>query len=130
MFGNAPRDVVDRTILGLMATLSAEVCRTPPVFSGSTAPLTQDASAPKPPAHEALMAALEQGPLTVVALGPLTNIAAVLGERPVLASRIARLVAVLGRRPGRIFLPAEGADAGTLFGHELVIDEACDGKAK
>jgi inosine-uridine nucleoside N-ribohydrolase len=64
-----------------------------------------------------LVAALEQGPLTVVALGPLTNLAAVLAERPALRSRVARLVAVMGRRPGHIFHPAEGAHAGTLFGH-------------
>lgn len=63
------------------------------------------------------MAALERGPLTVVALGPLTNLAAVLAERPALRSQVVRLVAVMGRRPGHIFHPAEGAHAGTLFGH-------------
>jgi inosine-uridine nucleoside N-ribohydrolase len=67
--------------------------------------------------HEALTAALEAGPLTVVALGPLTNLAAVLGKRPDLRSRVDRLIAVMGRRPGHIFHPAEGSGAGILFGH-------------
>jgi purine nucleosidase len=64
-----------------------------------------------------LRAALEQGPLTILALGPLTNIATVLGERPDLAKHVARLIAVMGRRPGHIFHPAEGAGGGMLFGH-------------
>jgi len=66
---------------------------------------------------QALQSALEQGPLTVLALGPLTNIAAALSERPELAARVSRLVAVMGRRPGHIFHPAEGAPAGSFLGH-------------
>jgi hypothetical protein len=53
----------------------------------------------------------------VVALGPLTNLAAVLDARPELRSRVARVVAVMGRRPGHVFHPAEGAGGGLLFGH-------------
>jgi inosine-uridine nucleoside N-ribohydrolase len=94
--GNAPIGVVERTLLQLDIPA--------PVRSG-------------PAARKALRAALEEGPLTVLALGPLTNVAAVLAERPSLAPRIARLVAVMGRRPGHIFHPAEGAGSGTLFGH-------------
>ena len=63
-----------------------------------------------------LAAALGDGPLTIVALGPLTNIAALLRERPELRANVARLIAVMGRRPGHIFHPAEGA-GGALFGH-------------
>jgi purine nucleosidase len=64
-----------------------------------------------------LKTALEQGPLTILALGPLTNLAAVLREHPQLRKNVARLVAVMGRRPGHIFHPAEGAGRGMLFGH-------------
>jgi len=61
--------------------------------------------------------ALERGPLTILALGPLTNIAAALRERPELRKNVARLIAVMGRRPGHLFHPAEGAGGGVLFGH-------------
>lgn len=117
VFGNAPLGVVDRTTIELAGRLSAELGLTLPVYSGSATPLAPNTLWARPPAHEALTAALEAGPLTVLALGPLTNLAAVLGERPDLRSRVGRLVAVMGRRPGHIFHPAEGADAGILFGH-------------
>lgn len=118
MFGNASREIVDRTTTELAGRLSADLDRTFPVYNGSASPLESDApSSALPPAHDALVAALEAGPLTIVALGPLTNVASVLSERPDLSSRIRRLVAVMGRRPGHIFHPAEGAEAGILFGH-------------
>jgi inosine-uridine nucleoside N-ribohydrolase len=86
--GNAPRDVVQATLRAL-----------------GYAPSTD------------LRAALARGRLTIVALGPLTNIAAVLAEHPELRSNVARVVAVMGRRPGHIFHPAEGAGRGMLLGH-------------
>lgn len=52
-----------------------------------------------------------------VALGPLTNIAAGLRGLPNLMRNVARLVAVMGRRPGHLFHPAEGRGNGILFGH-------------
>jgi purine nucleosidase len=92
--GNAPREVVDATTRMLLEQLGPE----------SAFPAD-------------LRAALEQGPLTILALGPLTNIARVLHEHPALGKNVARLIAVMGRRPGHIFHPAEGAGGGMLFGH-------------
>jgi purine nucleosidase len=115
VFGNAPRNAVDDTTRELAALLSAEVGRVLPVYSGSAAPLAD--SPPRTAAHEALKAALKDGPLTFVELGPLTNLALVLGEQPTLRSQVARLVTVMGRRPGHLFHPAEGAHTGILFGH-------------
>lgn len=54
-------------------------------------------------AARALAAALRAEPLTILALGPATNIATVLQRYPELASRIVRIVAVAGRRPGQRF---------------------------
>jgi len=115
VFGNAPRDSVDATARGLVDQVLAETRESIPVFTGASVPLERDVS--RTPAHDALRAALEQGPLTIVALGPLTNVASVLREHPSLRSRVSRLVAVMGRRPGHIFHPAEGAEAGSLLGH-------------
>lgn len=107
--GTAPLEVVDQ--------ITTELNRTFPVHRGYTAPLTDIPLSPRPPAHDALAAALAQGPLTVLALGPLTNLATVLREEPALRSQVVRMVAVIGRRPGHTFHPAESADAGILFGH-------------
>jgi inosine-uridine nucleoside N-ribohydrolase len=54
-------------------------------------------------ASRAMAAALRTGPLTILALGPVTNVATVLKRHPELAGRIVRIVAVAGRRPGQRF---------------------------
>jgi purine nucleosidase len=92
--GNAPLEVVEEVTHALARQLGLEV-----------------------PARRSLIEALEAGPLTLVALGPLTNVAAVLDARPDLRPRIERLIAVMGRRPGHLFHPAENAGGGMLFGH-------------
>lgn len=116
VFGNAPHAVVERTTRELAAKLSQETGRSISVHSGSAVPIAQRTPG-RTPAQNALRAALEQGPLTIVALGPLTNLAGVLEEDPSLAGRVARLIAVMGRRPGHIFHPSEGASGGILLGH-------------
>ncbi len=55
------------------------------------------------PATAALIAALEREELTVLALGPATNVASVLMLRPDLTPRIRAVIAVAGRRPGQRF---------------------------
>ncbi len=54
-------------------------------------------------ASRAIAAALRAAPLTILALGPVTNLATVLSNHPELASRIVRVIAVAGRRPGQRF---------------------------
>jgi pyrimidine-specific ribonucleoside hydrolase len=71
------------------------------VFGGAA---KADDSAHETDASRALASALRNGPsLTVLALGPVTNIATVLKKHPDLASRITRVIAVAGRRPGQRF---------------------------
>ena len=107
--GNAPADASEP----IVRELAALAGRRPPVHRGGiVAPPGGD-----PPAHAALRAALAEGPLAIVALGPLTNIAAALRGQPELAARVGRVVAVMGRRPGHLFHPAEGRGTGILLGH-------------
>jgi purine nucleosidase len=116
VFGNAPLAVVDRTTRDLVGRVagSPDV----PVHSGSSTALGAERTTSIEPAHSALERALERGPLTIVGLGPLTNVAATLRRRPDLAGNIGLLVLVMGRRPGHVFHPAEGRNSsGVLLGH-------------
>lgn len=55
-------------------------------------------------ASKALADALSKGPLTILALGPVTNVATVLKLHPELSKNVQRIVAVAGRRPGQHFV--------------------------
>jgi len=122
-FGNAPLEITDRTTRALMEVLADDGVRVPPVYRGAQSPRESDSNASSDtrfgqPAYLALRAALEAQPLTIVSLGPLTNVAAALADRPDLQTKVGRLVAVMGRRPGHLFHPAEGrGSGGILFGH-------------
>ena len=54
-------------------------------------------------ASRAMAEALWREPLTILALGPLSNVATVLRNHPEIARQIVRVVAVAGRRPGQRF---------------------------
>lgn len=123
VFGNAPVVETDAVTHALVQALEQQTrllgARRPPVFTGcaAVAPncLNRGGSLA---AQDALVAALQAGALEVVALGPLSNLAAVLARDPALASRITRVVAVMGRRPGHRFHPSENRGIGSmLFGH-------------
>lgn len=114
-FGNAPGDVVADRTAALVAQMARDGMQVPPVFLGHGAPSAL--GAPKPPGVDALQAALEAGPLTILALGPLTNVAAALEGRPDLNRNVTRIVAVMGHRPGHLFHPTEGKGEGAMFGH-------------
>lgn len=114
VFGNAPLSTTDSVTRALVAKLAAARTSRPiRVFRGAAGAGDRSAT----PARVALRSALEAGPLTVVALGPLTNVASALAGRPDLRARVGRVVAVMGRHPGHLFHPAEGAGGGILFGH-------------
>jgi inosine-uridine nucleoside N-ribohydrolase len=121
VFGNASRDVADRAVEQLLQEMSDSN----PAWAlhlGSAEPLPPKEATDRP-AHRALRDALAQRELTIVALGPLTNIAAALRARPDLQQRVTRVIAVMGRRPGHMFHPTEGADGAMLFGHGPVFSD-------
>ncbi|MBO0726203.1 MAG: nucleoside hydrolase [Blastocatellia bacterium] len=55
-------------------------------------------------ASRALAEALRKEKLTILSLGPVTNIATMLKDHPELSNAIAEIIAVAGRRPGQRFL--------------------------
>lgn len=112
VFGNAKLDDTDRTARSLAARLRRDGAEVPGVLRGAAAPGTVPTET-----QRGLRRALADGPLTIVALGPLTNIAAALKGRPDLQKNVRRIIAVMGRRPGHIFHPSEGHGDGILFGH-------------
>ena len=97
VFGNVDATRAYRTALRIVELFGGGDA--PPVLPGADGPGGGAGS----PAVIGLAAALERQPMTVIALGPLTNVAALLAMRPDLAPRIERLVAVMGRRPGQVF---------------------------
>lgn len=107
VFGNAPLSTalpIARTLLGLLDP-------------GGLKPYAGAAGASQlgepTPASRALAAALRKEKLTILAIGPLTNVATVLQTNPELAGQIERIVAVAGRRPDQHFT------VGTRNGHPL-----------
>lgn len=72
----------------------------PLVTKGSSRPIRKQRDIP--PAVQILTAVPADHRLTILTLGPLTNIAILLRDYPGLASHIDRIVAVAGQRPGQI----------------------------
>jgi inosine-uridine nucleoside N-ribohydrolase len=108
--GNASHDVVEATVREFLLQARRDGAPALPLYPTADAPA-------------ALRRALGQVRLTIVALGPLTNIAAALRDRPDLAARVERLVVVMGRRQGHLFHPSEGRAHGMLLGHGPVFSD-------
>lgn len=130
VFGNADLATTDRTARALAAKLRIDGAKIPKIWRGAPAPGVSAS-----PAQLALQHALAQDPLTIVALGPLTTLAAALHGRPDLQAKVERVVGVMGRRPGHIFHPSEGDGDGMLWGHgpifrDLNFDEDRDAAAE
>ena len=123
VFGNAPVSEADRVTRALVQQIGTYAGRpvsvSLPVFKGcgAAAPKCLEAGGSLD-AQAGLRQALQRGRLDVVALGPLTNLAGLLAREPALGSRIGRVIAVMGRRPGHRFHPSENRATGAmLFGH-------------
>lgn len=105
VFGNAPLS----DTLPIAAEITARFG--PPgltVHAGAAAAIDREAETA---AVAALARALEDAPLDVLALGPVTTIAGLVERRPDLVPRIGRIVCVASRRPGQEFraTPAQPA---------------------
>lgn len=119
VFGNATRDEVDDVMAALLERWTLERGSAPPRFRGAR----ERGDCAGNAAAEALVGALVREPLEVLALGPLTNLACALALRPDLATRVVRVVAVMGAREGHVFHPAEDAAARSWLGHGPTFDD-------
>ena len=97
VFGNAPLEIeipIGREIVNKFGPSGLEVT----VGAESVDQLGESTEASR-----ALADALRQDRLTILALGPATNIGTVLLQQPELADQIVEVVAVAGRRLGQSF---------------------------
>lgn len=97
VFGNAPLTDTEPIGRQLVAAFAAN---TTPVFAGAASASDHGTATP---ASDAIIAALEQGPLILLVLGPATNVATALAARPDLVAHVVDIVAVAGRREGQRF---------------------------
>lgn len=73
----------------------------------------------KTPAVEAIAEALRQGPMTILALGPMTNIGSVLELYPELKHNVKQVVYCAGRRPGQLLNPGNGKNNFSDYNFDL-----------
>ncbi|WP_461494304.1 nucleoside hydrolase [Pyruvatibacter sp.] len=116
VFGNADIETTDTISRALAFEIARETGQLLEVYRGAGTPFSPSVVR-ETDATQALARALEEGPLTLVALGPLTNLADLFSARSDLVDNVTNAVAVMGKREGHAFHPAEGATGGVLFGH-------------
>jgi purine nucleosidase len=111
-YGNAGLNQVAATASRLSPQWQAQTGRALAVTLGAAGPgdCAQNA------ASEALVAASRRERLTVLAIGPLTNLACALALDSTLAHRLDKVVIVGGAVPGHVFHPAEGSP-NAILGH-------------
>jgi pyrimidine-specific ribonucleoside hydrolase len=97
VYGNAPLATalpIGREIVRLFGPAGM------PVYAGAA---SANELGKETEATRALAAALRKETLTVLVLGPATNVASVLKLHPDLGKRMRKIIAVAGRRPGQVF---------------------------
>lgn len=112
VFGNTDRETTDKVLADLLPQIWKQV---PPTYKGARHPAdcTDNAAA------AALARSAKKQRLTILAIGPLTNIACLFERWPTSARRIDRIVVVMGARAGELFHPAEDASDQALLRHGL-----------
>lgn len=100
VFGNVPQEHGMRIASRLLGQFGPEGL---PLYPGASGP---EQRGQENEATTALVKALADRPMHLLALGPVTNIATVIQNRPDLKPRILSIVCVAGRRPGQKFMNA------------------------
>jgi pyrimidine-specific ribonucleoside hydrolase len=99
VFGNSPADVGYAVASELVRLTGAGL----PVVQGAASAGSPEAGFERNAAAVAMAEALRAGPLSIVAIGPLTNIAALVEHFPDEAAQIEEVVIVAGRSKDQIF---------------------------
>jgi purine nucleosidase len=100
VFGNVDLDTSHRVATDFIQRLkSEEYISVPAVFKGASNKFIPG-NPQNTEASKAMAAALQQERMTIIALGPLTNIATTLELNPELIQRVKSIIAIAGNRPG------------------------------
>ncbi len=102
VFGNADLPTADRIGREIVSRFGPANLT---VYTGASGAGDYDTAASR-----ALVNALRQERLSILAIGPVTNVAAVLKRNPELAKQIDVIVSVAGRRPGQQFIAGNARD--------------------
>ncbi len=103
VFGNQDLETVDRSFRNLRnaaARLAPDI-KFPPFYRGGDRPLAEQTKISA--AVLELHKSLQKRKMTLLALGPLTNIALLLRYDPTIVGQIDRIIVVGGQRPGQVF---------------------------
>lgn len=113
VFGNAPLDTAFPIGQRLVRDFGP---RHLPIYRGASSAQERGTETE---ASRALASALTREDLTILALGPVTNIATVLQNHPELSRHVRQIVAVAGRRPHQRFLASPHAQPFRDFNFEM-----------
>jgi len=100
VFGNVDGDTAHRIATDFVQRIVAEENNSAPVIFKGASDKCIPGNPQESEASRALATALQRESLTIIALGPLTNIAATLEINPELAPNVKSLIAIAGNRPG------------------------------
>ena len=97
IFGNVSLDEAHKTVTTFLKMISLEGMEVPNIYKGSKDKINDHIIDNE--ATQALYAELKKKKLTIISLGPLTNIAALIQTNPEITKNISKIVAIAGNKP-------------------------------
>ena len=97
VFGNVSIDNAHQTASSFLQRIASEGMEVPSIYKGSGSEINGEVT--DNAATRAIYSVLRKRKLTILALGPLTNIAILIREHPDIARNITGIVAIAGNRP-------------------------------
>jgi pyrimidine-specific ribonucleoside hydrolase len=103
VFGNSSVDQGTKVAKQLMALKRVKL----PILKGASGPATEKTRVHENQAVNWMAKTLKNRKATIIALGPLTNVARLIRKHPEVMSNIEEIIAVMGRSPGLRFMIGE-----------------------